>query len=761
MNVYKERLVVLVASLISYFYVSMCLFHYCESRFRPEEGLADIGLLESLYFTTMTVSTVGYGDITAITIPGRVVVILLILASLMVLPGLISNTIEAFALQRAGGGSYGGLQPFVVICGTFENPVRFMDVLNSLLNRELSNNKLNIVFLARNEPSQTINTILSEVQFKNRVTYLQGSALDATDMERVKLRLAEAAFILPDRNAADLKQEDEHNTIRAWAFNDFAVDIPLFVYNLLPETETFQHKTTRATVCIDSLKQILIGYNCLYEGAGTLMVNLLQQSSPQSRYHEPWQAEYGDGSGNEVYSIPVNQMFVRQRFADISWYLFREFQVILFAVNAYVPQRACSHLLLNPGAYELGPRDQLLLIAQDMVYVQKVRKLTLEEYNKSAHLESNASVDNISSSFEPIELSNSEFNMNDTKTFTDRSGFPPIGDGILQIGQPDPPYVDARVPLCRLLQYPAVNIRASQVTDASHMKGHLLIATGCYNVFRLLCTLRSVHVSEDDFKPILFMCEREPTEEEFCGMAPFPMVYWILGNPRKKRDLLRAGVEGAEKVVVLDIPSGRDGGVEQGDFADSGAIMVSHLIHDIFHEKGQRKYVVVELVRRSHIKFLRPGTKRRAVSETAEAAVDEFLYAPVYAAGRTYHNSSVLDMFKLMCGVRYQNNVELDRLLGINPAYLSSIDAPAAYEGKTFSSLYRDLALRHGIIPIGLLRNADDPAMGNKLSFVVTNPPPSLLVRRKDKVYVLRAVNTEEVVEETVKDRGKGVENID
>ena len=68
--------------------------------------------------------------------------------------------------------------------------------------------------------------------------------------------MAEAAFILPDRNATDFKQEDEHNTIRAWAFNDFAVNVPLFVYNLLPETETFQHKTARATVCIDSLKQV-------------------------------------------------------------------------------------------------------------------------------------------------------------------------------------------------------------------------------------------------------------------------------------------------------------------------------------------------------------------------------------------------------------------------------------------------------------------------------------------------------------------------
>ncbi|KAJ3299619.1 hypothetical protein HK104_008212 [Borealophlyctis nickersoniae] len=133
-----------------------------------------------------------------------------------------------------------------------------------------------------------------------------------------------------------------------------------------------------------------------------------------------------------------------------------------------------------------------------------------------------------------------------------------------------------------------------------------------------------------------------------------------------------------------------------------------------------------------------------------DAAVDDFIYAPVFAAGRvlvasmldsilfqTFHNSSILNIFKLMCGVRYLRNVELDKHLGVDPSYLCLIGVPPEYMGQTFASLYRELALNQGIVPIGLLRDTDFTGAGNKLPFVFTNPPASLLLRESDLVYVL------------------------
>ena len=78
---------------------------------------------------------------------------------------------------------------------------------------------------------------------------------------------------------------------------------------------------------------------------------------------------------------------------------------------------------------------------------------------------------------------------------------------------------------------------------------------------------------------------------------------------------------------------------------------------------------------RNHIKFLRPGTRRlkkrgRNAQAVVEGAARDFLYAPMYAAGRVvvaamldtilfeaYFNPSILEIFQLLCGIRLEVRV--------------------------------------------------------------------------------------------------------
>ncbi|KAJ3061287.1 hypothetical protein HK102_009167, partial [Quaeritorhiza haematococci] len=148
-----------------------------------------------------------------------------------------------------------------------------------------------------------------------------------------------------------------------------------YVYNVLPQTEVFQERVTTATVCIDDLKQALMGFGCLYEGSVALMVNLLLQSNPYDSYDELWKAQYGDGSGNELYSAP---------------YLFTEFQVILFGVKCFVRKAGDHHLVLNPGRnYILDQYDQCIFIAQDPVIINEISMLTKEAYEASLRAKHN------------------------------------------------------------------------------------------------------------------------------------------------------------------------------------------------------------------------------------------------------------------------------------------------------------------------------------------------------------------------------------
>ncbi|KAJ3398511.1 hypothetical protein HDV05_002446, partial [Chytridiales sp. JEL 0842] len=213
--------------------------------------------------------------------------------------------------------------------------------------------QLKVVILARNPAPSSIKALINQSLYKDRVTYLVGQGLDTNDLKRVQLQYASAAYIIADRNAPDSRLEDEHNTLRAWALDEFAPMTPLFVSNLLPESETYQEKATTA-------------------------------GSPSESYRDSWRAQYGDGSGNELYSTKINPVFIGHRFMDVCWYLYREFQVILIAVKVFIKSKNEHHHVLNPGfTYTFDEHDTLILIAESPEDLRSIQGLTAEEFQTS------------------------------------------------------------------------------------------------------------------------------------------------------------------------------------------------------------------------------------------------------------------------------------------------------------------------------------------------------------------------------------------
>lgn len=65
--------------------------------------------------------------------------------------------------------------------------------------------------------------------------------------------------------------------------------------------------------------QYLLAMNCRCRGVSTLLINLLHQRQPRNRYDESWQAQYDDGSCNEIYMAPAAKCLIGLTFADASW----------------------------------------------------------------------------------------------------------------------------------------------------------------------------------------------------------------------------------------------------------------------------------------------------------------------------------------------------------------------------------------------------------------------------------------------------------
>lgn len=81
-------------------------------------------------------STVGYGDIVPKTIPGQIVIIILIFAGITLLPGLATDLTETIKIQSSGVGHYTrGKSPYLVICGNLTETTRIVEMIKEVFRK--------------------------------------------------------------------------------------------------------------------------------------------------------------------------------------------------------------------------------------------------------------------------------------------------------------------------------------------------------------------------------------------------------------------------------------------------------------------------------------------------------------------------------------------------------------------------------------------------------------------------------------------------
>ncbi|GAA5796488.1 hypothetical protein HPULCUR_001860 [Helicostylum pulchrum] len=369
----KSKLVYLVGTLIALLYNGMSAFQYCEVTF----GDINYSILESLYVVMVTLSTVGYGDITPHTEGSRVVMMLLIVVSLAVLPGLLADVLSTLRKRNDWGGYVSeASKPFILLVGSFR-PEQVTEILDGFLNTENTEPHLNVVFLDINRPNEELKFLERNSMWGHRIQFIHGSVLDEQTLKRVQARSATAIFTLSDQHAPDPTKEDERNTVRLWSLHCYTVshNVKIYTYNLSPSTAIYQ-KMAKEIICVREFKQYLLAMNCRCRGASTLLTNLLHQRRPLDRYHESWQAQYDDGSCNEIYMDKPPPALIGLPFKEAAWIVYVECQVILFGIKARLPNCEHREILLNPeNNYEINDDDLCVYMCESPREVEDVNAM--------------------------------------------------------------------------------------------------------------------------------------------------------------------------------------------------------------------------------------------------------------------------------------------------------------------------------------------------------------------------------------------------
>ncbi|KNE66695.1 hypothetical protein AMAG_11196 [Allomyces macrogynus ATCC 38327] len=224
------------------------------------------------------------------------------------------------------------------------------------------------------------------------------------------------------------------------------------------------------------------------------------------------------------------------------------------------------------------------------------------------------------------------------------------------------------------------------------------------------------------------------------ALARFQDVFHVHGNPLRRQDLLRAGIDRARKLVILSSAGAKPGSDPRS--ADAGSILCALNAESA---ELRRPFVVVQL-HKENFKFIGQTEVLHGVQDPSAQCIlrPSFMAGHVFSASlldgllaQTYYSGHVLSVIKRLIFTGRKSLVEKLRAHGSLPAQhtcVHSLPVPSRLIGRSYRDLYSHLA-HQGMVPLGLYRKV--AADKGPLCMTIINPRPKMVVKGEDMVLVL------------------------
>ncbi|KAG7384648.1 hypothetical protein PHYBOEH_009353 [Phytophthora boehmeriae] len=204
---FEYQLGVLIIFLSSLILVAAGVFQVLEESYYTDHDQSPLAFHQAMYFIFVTISTVGYGDISPHTTGGQFFVMFILIAAITVIPKQVAHLKKLAAEKQEKQGythSYslrrrsidnGG---HVVVTGhvRLNNAAAF---LREFYRPRQGRVNMDVVFLVDHMPDPGFRELLLNVRYRRRTKYLKGNLLHDKDAKRAHVAEAAAVFILSNK----------------------------------------------------------------------------------------------------------------------------------------------------------------------------------------------------------------------------------------------------------------------------------------------------------------------------------------------------------------------------------------------------------------------------------------------------------------------------------------------------------------------------------------------------------------------------------
>jgi voltage-gated potassium channel len=274
---------------------------------------------DSLWWTIVTMTTVGYGDIAPTSISGRVLAIFIMLSGI-ILVAMVTGTISSiFTTKRIMEGK--GLEKIskenhIIICGWSPN-------ILSLINGFLDSSNNNDIIMINDESQDKIDSIMSG--FSNKVQYVRGDY--SLDSILIKANTNKAKYVLILNDSSDNK--DEKVILSTLTIKKISPSIRVIAQINDKNKIPFLRRANVDAVLSSDDYNLFMSLSHVLEPGSAQAISLLMS----------------EDSNNSLKSEQIPKTFIGKTFSELHKYYFDEFGTICLGLYNYEEKMGISDLL--------------------------------------------------------------------------------------------------------------------------------------------------------------------------------------------------------------------------------------------------------------------------------------------------------------------------------------------------------------------------------------------------------------------------------